>query len=106
LGHEAERIRGSGAKYLVSNLGEFDFLNGHMRLISIHPNVSLETVRKKTGFGIEIKEGLVDTSIPTEEELHLLRNVIDPFGIRKLEFLSGPQRNAAIRSILERERQH
>jgi acyl CoA:acetate/3-ketoacid CoA transferase beta subunit len=105
LGNGPERIRGSGPKYLVSNLGEFDFYSDHMRLISLHPNIHLEAVQKKTGFEFEISENVKITPSPTYEELNLLRNVIDPLGVRKLEFLSGHKRNAAIREILEREKQ-
>jgi hypothetical protein len=43
------------------------------------------------------------TKPPSSKEIKLLREVIDPLGIRKLEFLSGPRRNEAIREILTRE---
>jgi acyl CoA:acetate/3-ketoacid CoA transferase beta subunit len=105
LGHGTKRVRGSGPKYLVSNLGEFDFFDEKLRLISIHPEVHLEAVQKRTGFQFEVSKQLRVTTPPTREELSLLRNVIDPLGVRKLEFLSGHRRNTAIREILERETQ-
>ena len=105
LGNGPERKRGVGPVYLVSNLGEFDFHDNRLRLISLHPNVSLEAVQKKTGFAIELAKKMKVTSIPTHEELRLLREVIDPLGVRKLEFLSGHKRNAINREILEREMQ-
>jgi glutaconate CoA-transferase subunit A len=105
LGNGPERKRGVGPVYLVSNLGEFDFHDNRLRLISLHPNVSLEAVQKKTGFAVELAKNMKVTSIPKHEELRLLREVIDPLGVRKLEFLSGHKRNAIIREILEREMQ-
>ena len=53
------------------------------------------------------QKSTIDTTAPPEKrELELLRNVIDPHGIRKLEFLTGPQRNAALREILIKEASH
>ena len=37
------------------------------------------------------------------EEVRLLREEIDPLGVRKLETLSGAQRKELIREILKRE---
>jgi hypothetical protein len=50
--------------------------------------------------------GLHITEPPAEEEVDLLRNVIDPLGIRRLELLSGPQRRQCLREILEIENAH
>ncbi len=104
LGHSRLRMRGTGTVYLVSNLGEFDFAKGRMRLISLHPGVQLENVQAKTGFKFEISKNLTETQVPDMDDLYLLREIIDPLGIRKLEFMSGPKRNEAIRKILEQER--
>ena len=106
LGNSQERVRGSGTVYLVSNLGEFDYVDNHMRIFSLHPGVRIEQVQSRTGFNLEISEDLQSTTPPSSDEIRLLRSVIDPLGIRKLEFLSGHKRNAAIRSILESESNH
>lgn len=103
LGHAPERQRGAGPAYLVSDLGEFDFTGGMMRLISLHPNVELERVKKRTGFRFDVAASMQPTILPSHDELDLLRNVIDPLGVRKLEFLSGHKRNEAIRKILAQE---
>jgi len=104
LGHSSLRTRGSGTVYLVSNLGEFDFAQGYMRLTSLHPGVQVENVEAKTGFKLHVSKDLKVTPVPDTEDLRLLREVIDPLGIRKLEFMSGPKRNQAIRKILKLER--
>ena len=46
-----------------------------------------------------------ETPPPTANELRLLREEIDPFGIRRLETLSGGARKRLLREILERESQ-
>lgn len=104
LGHVAHRRRGQGPRYLVSNLGQFDFVTGRMRLTHLHPGVSLEHVRAKTGFELEVASPLQTTEPPGARDLQLLREWIDPLGIRKLEFMSGPERRKALRRVLEDER--
>ena len=44
-----------------------------------------------------------ETEPPTAEEVRLLREEIDPLGVRKLETLSGAQRKELIREILKKE---
>jgi acyl CoA:acetate/3-ketoacid CoA transferase beta subunit len=103
LGHHPQRRRGQGPKYLVSDLGQFDFAEGKMRLTHVHPGVELERVKAKTGFAFEISPSLEHTELPSPEYLEILRNEVDPLGIRRLEFLSGAQRKALIRDIIEKE---
>lgn len=100
LGHNEARTCGSGPKYLVSDMGQFDFADGQMRLISYHPGCSIEGIQKHTGFPLSIASDVMETPPPTEEELSLLRNEIDPKGVRKLETLGGTARKDLLRSIL------
>lgn len=104
LGHSHDRKRGAGASYLVSNLGQFDFKNGEMRLTHLHPEIKLKRIIAKTGFEFEICDPIEVTELPKQEELRLLNEVIDPLGIRRLEFLSGPKRRQVIKEIIEMER--
>lgn len=105
LGRDAESRPGKGPRYLVSDLGQFDFepASGRMRLMSLHPGVSLSRLRAKTGFELVIPESVAETDPPTAEELHLLREVIDPLGVRSLETLSGKNRREKLREILMQE---
>jgi acyl CoA:acetate/3-ketoacid CoA transferase beta subunit len=105
LGHGGERVWGRGACYLVSDLGQFDFANGRLRLISLHAGVDRQRAEAKTGFPIEVLEPLPPTPPPTDEELDVLRRLVDPLGIRRLEFLGGPARRDALISILAAEQQ-
>ncbi len=103
MGHVPGRRRGSGPNYLISDLGQFDWANGRMRLISYHPGVAVERIQSKTGFELEIAPDVRETDPPTEEELRLLREAIDPLGVRRLETLGGSARKDLLREILARE---
>ncbi|PJF40276.1 MAG: hypothetical protein D6737_07585 [Chloroflexi bacterium] len=103
LGHVPQRKRGSGPLYLVSDLGQFDWANGRMRLVTYHPGVTIERIQKKTGFELEIASDVHETLPPTAEEIRLLREKIDPRGVRKLEILGGSARKELLRDILQHE---
>ena len=82
---EASRYHGLGV--VVTDLCVFDFEapDGGMRLRSIHPGVALDDVVVNTGFEFLIPETLRDTRYPADEELALIREVLDPRGIRRVE---------------------
>jgi len=103
LGHSPERTRGAGPRYLVSDLGQFDFMDGCMRLVSYHKGVSLDQIQSRTGFELEIAADVHETPMPTPQELRLLREEIDPFGIRRLELLSGGARRELLHQIVAME---
>jgi acyl CoA:acetate/3-ketoacid CoA transferase beta subunit len=103
LGHTSSRRRGAGPRYLITDLGQFDWENGRMRLTHVHPGVSVEQIQKKTGFELDISGDLRETPPPTDHELGLLREKIDPLGVRRLETLGGAARKALLREILTRE---
>ena len=107
LGHDSARKQGSGPRYLVSDLGQFDFAgeNGRLRLTTHHPDVPLKRIQAKTGFPLEIGPDLGETLPPTPQELKLLREEIDPLGVRTLETLRGAHRKAKLRQILAAEKE-
>ena len=72
---------------VITNLGVFDF-NGpdhQLQLLSLHPGVSLEDVTANTGFEIAVKSE-EETPLPSDEELALIREVLDPLSTRKIIF--------------------
>ena len=72
---------------VVSNLGVFDF-NGpehQMRAVSLHPGVSAEDVVAATSFDVHGLAEAKTTREPTPDELRLIREVIDPKGLRDKE---------------------
>ncbi|MDX9831143.1 MAG: hypothetical protein RBU35_12830, partial [Anaerolineae bacterium] len=93
-----------GPRLLISDLGILDFEGGRLRVVSLHPGVTLETIRKKTGFPLEVSPDLRETPAPTVEEVRLLRDEIDPLGIRELERMRGGQRRRRMREIVQAER--
>lgn len=72
---------------VVSNLASFDWDPGsrRMRLLSVHPGVTVDEVVAATGFDLVIGADVPETREPTAEELHLIREVIDPHGTRYRE---------------------
>ncbi|MEV0095591.1 CoA-transferase [Streptomyces sp. NPDC050738] len=73
--------------YVISHLGVFDFATPDraMRLVSLHPGVTVDEVQKATGFPLMVPAGVPYTREPTDHELHLIREVIDPKSIRDRE---------------------
>lgn len=72
---------------VVTNLAVLDFGGpGHrMRLVSVHPGVEVADVERATGFPLARAEPVSVTRLPTPEELRLIRDVIDPDGLRRRE---------------------
>ncbi|MFF8840971.1 CoA-transferase subunit beta [Streptomyces sp. NPDC015130] len=72
---------------VVSDLGVFDFdtPDRRMRLRSLHPGVTVEQVVAATGFALVVPEDVPFTREPTAEELRLIREEIDPKGLRNRE---------------------
>jgi len=104
-GQGAEREKGV-IKYgrpekVFSNLAVLDFEEetGRMRLKSVHTGVSLQQVVDSTGFELVMPDPVPETPSPTEEELQLIREVIDPRGVRRLDFLKGEALQQAMREI-------
>ena len=73
----------SGPFRVVSQLGVMDFEpeTKRMRLISVHPGVSVEEVLENTSFELVVHDEVTETESPMPEELELLRNEIDSAGI-------------------------
>ena len=103
LGHNSARKHGKGPRYLITDLGQFDFDNGRMRITSFHPGVTIEEIQAHTGFPLEISPEVIETPPPSDDEINLLRNEIDPLNIRRLETLSGPSRREQLHRIIEAE---
>jgi glutaconate CoA-transferase, subunit B len=106
LGHHPARREGQGPHYLISDLGQFDFGgdNGRIRLLSLHEGVPLRRLLAKTGFAPILPDPIPTTPTPSAEELRLLRDLIDPWGVRQLETLRGAERRQKLRQILAAEK--
>jgi glutaconate CoA-transferase subunit B len=103
MGHVPTRKRGAGVRYLITDLGQFDWADGRMRLTSYHRGATIQHIQAKTGFELVIAPEVHETPPPTDDEVRLLREEIDPLGVRKLETLGGTARRDLLRVILEKE---
>ena len=74
--------KGTGPYRVITNLAlmGFDEKTCRMKLISIHPGVTLEQVKENTGFELLIPDVIPVSTPPTQEELLRLKE-IDPDGI-------------------------
>ena len=86
-----DRVPASAAvheiRVVVSNLGVFDFdtPDHSMRVRSVHPGVTVDEVQSATGFELQVNGDVPETRMPTDEELRLIREVIDPQSLRDTE---------------------
>lgn len=70
-------------RYIFSNLAVMDFggPEHQVRLLSVHPGVSVEQVQEATGFPLHIPSRVATTPDPTDAQLALLDR-FDPHGLR------------------------
>lgn len=73
---------GSGPYRVITQLGVygFDDETKRMKLLSLHPGVTLDDIKANSQFEILIAEEVLTTEPPTKEELKILHE-IDPTGI-------------------------
>jgi glutaconate CoA-transferase subunit B len=73
---------GVGPTVVVTDLAVYGFdPKGEMELRSIHPTVTVDEVRAQTSWDLRIASDLATTPPPTEEELRLIREDLDPEGV-------------------------
>jgi glutaconate CoA-transferase subunit A len=101
----ADRGLGPGRTLIITPLCVFEqSLESHqLEVVSLHPGHTLEEVREATGFEFGVAEGCGETALPSARELELIRTRIDPFGLRRLEFVPNRDRRPLIREIIAAE---
>jgi acyl CoA:acetate/3-ketoacid CoA transferase beta subunit len=82
LGEPANRFH--EIRLVVTNLATLDFQTPSriMRLRSVHPGVPVAEVVAATGFELSIPDVVPQTRLPSAEELKLIRDRLDPDGLR------------------------
>jgi glutaconate CoA-transferase subunit B len=71
----------TGPYKIITNLAVmgFDEETKRMTLESIHPGYTIDDIQKNTEFELLIKQPPATTQPPTQEELRVLREEVDPF---------------------------
>jgi acyl CoA:acetate/3-ketoacid CoA transferase beta subunit len=72
---------------VVTNLAVLDFEtpDHSMRLCSVHPGVEVSDVVSATGFELVVSDDVGETRAPTDDEMRLLYEVVDPANARAQE---------------------
>jgi len=79
---QAAGVRGGGPQAVVTNLGIMEpDETGELVLTHIHPGVQVEQVQENTGWPLKVADDLCVTQPPTDEELRILREELDPRGV-------------------------
>ena len=80
---EAKGLRGGGPQAVVTDLGILtpDQETGELILTALHAGATIEQAIKNTGWKLKVADDLKTTEPPTDEELRLLREELDPTGI-------------------------
>jgi glutaconate CoA-transferase subunit B len=75
--------RNTGPYRIITQLGVmgFDAESKRMTLVSTHPGVTVKDVVDNTGFKLIIPDVVPTTDMPSDEELRLLREELDPIKI-------------------------
>jgi len=86
LGGKEERdaagLRGGGPQAVVTDLGILEpDETGEMILTALHPGATAEAARMNTGWELKCAQELRSTEPPSDEELRILREELDPQGI-------------------------
>jgi glutaconate CoA-transferase, subunit B len=80
-GERPKEWQGQGPTVVVTGLGVYGFdAAGEMTLESLHPGVTLEKVRESTGWDLKVADDVRETEPPSDEELRLIREELDPEG--------------------------
>lgn len=73
-------IPGSGPVLVITDFGVYKFSDdtNEMILTEIHPGSSVEEVKETISWNVLVSDTLKTTLLPTEEELNIIRNELDP----------------------------
>lgn len=78
-GREDLGLQGGGPSAVITDKAVMRFSEeGQMYVESLHPGVTREEVSEATGWDIHFDDDLGTTAEPTDEEIHIIRNELDP----------------------------
>jgi len=72
---------GAGPTVVVTGLGIYRFqADGEMELASLHPGITVEEALENTAWDMKVASDLEESPPPSDEELRLIREELDPAG--------------------------
>ncbi len=71
-------LPGAGPVGVITQLATYGFRDGEMELATLHPGVTLDDVRANLGWEPKVAAEVGTTEPPSERELRLLREELDP----------------------------
>jgi glutaconate CoA-transferase subunit B len=79
----AQGWQGLGPSVVVTDFGRYGFDpdTGEMVLLAVHPGVTVQDARAATGWDLRVADDLQVTPDPTDTELRLIRDELDPDGV-------------------------
>jgi len=96
-------------RLVVSNLAVLDF-GAHdesgdrvVRLVSTHPGVTVEQVQEATGFELALADEVTETPVPTDQQLSVIRDRLDPHNTRATVFPPPKAKSASPKSARDKK---
>lgn len=79
---DAAQLRGGGPQAVVTDIGILEpDESGELVLTGLHPGKTVEAARANTGWDLKAAPEVKFTNAPTQDELQILREELDPDGI-------------------------
>lgn len=79
---ESTGVRGGGPQAVVTDLGILaPDQQGELQVTHLHPHIELSQIKENTGWDIKVSDQLSVTQPPTQQELFILHEELDPGGI-------------------------
>ena len=99
LPERADFVTGAAGRVasIITSAAVLDWDGERWRLASVHEGATADEVVANTGFALDVPDRVPVTEPPPPEALHLLREEIDPYGMRRLETRDG--RAEALRAL-------
>jgi len=95
-----------GKVRLVTDLCVFalDPESGELIVVETFPGVTRAGIVEATGFPVRFAANCIELPAPNRDLLRVLRERIDSFGLRRLEFIGARERSALLDEIIAKDR--
>jgi glutaconate CoA-transferase subunit A len=95
-----------GPVKLFTNLCVMELLpdHGDLQVVELFPGVTRDEVQEASGFDLRFVDGIPTIAEPDIEILEILRDEIDPIGLRRLEFAAARDRDGLLDEVIQADR--